>query len=225
MTHYLYFLLLAFTLSYPLLKSFEDKIRFYTKFRYLFPAIIISAGCFICWDIWFTSISIWEFNPDTVVGLFIFGLPVEEWLFFFITPFSCVFIHEVMLYFVKKDLPSKVTSFLNVSLGLICLLTAVFNYQKIYPFVVFILLGLFLLIHQFIIKGNYMGRFYITWAVCMIPFLIFDGVITGWPIVIYNNLENTNVRIYCIPVEDLFYGMLQILQVITIYEYLKQKRT
>jgi len=225
MTHYLYLLVLAFTLSYPLFKSFEDKIRFYKKWKFLFPAILITSVFFIGWDIWFTHMKIWHFNTDAVVGLFIFGLPLEEWLFFFITPFSCIFIHEVMLYFVKKDLPATVTKTITLTLAAICLVIAAIYYEQIYSFIVFLLLGLSLLIHHFIIRSNYLGRFYITWAVCIVPFLLVDGIITGWPIVIYNNLENTNVRIYCIPVEDLFYGMLQILQVVGIYEYLKQKRT
>src|SRR6218665_2949381 len=224
MIHYAYILILAFTLSYPLLKSFEDTIRFYTKWKFLFPAIIITAVFFIAWDIWFTNQGVWAFNHEAVVGLFICGLPVEEWLFFFITPFSCVFIHEVLLYFVKKDLPEMYTRFITIAISVICLLLAALNYDRIYTMVVFSLLSVALLIHHFIIRSNYLGRFYITWAVCIIPFLLVDGMITGIPIVTYNSLEITNIRIFTIPAEDLFYGMLQILQVISIYEYLKQKR-
>jgi lycopene cyclase domain-containing protein len=221
--HYIYSLLLLFTLSYPLFKSFEDKIAFHKRWKFLFPAILISATFFIIWDIWFTSIGIWKFNSDYVLGLFIFKLPIEEWLFFFITPFSCVFIYEVMNYFVKKDVLAKQAKYITTILAIILLVLAIIYHDKLYTFVDFILLSVFLFIHQFIIKSNYLGRFYITWAICIIPFLLVNGVITAMPIVIYNNLENINIRIWTIPVEDLFYGMLNFLQVITIYEFLKQK--
>lgn len=221
--HYLYLLLLLFTISYPLFKSFEDKIRFYKKWNYLFPAIVISAVFFIAWDIWFTCIGVWKFNPDYVLGFYILKLPIEEWLFFFITPFSCVFIYEVMNYFIKKDVPAKQSKYITIILAIGLLLLAILYHDRLYTFIDFLFLSLFLFIHQFIIRSNYLGRFYITWAVCIIPFLLVNGVITGMPIVIYDNLYNTSFRIYTIPIEDLFYGMLNILQVITVYEYLKQK--
>ncbi len=222
--HYAYFLILAFTLSYPLFKSFEDKIQFYKKWNSLFPAIIISAILFIAWDVWFTKMGVWSFNLEYVSSLFILGLPIEEWLFFFITPFACVFIHEVLNHFVKKDVLAKSVKYINTILALTLITVAIINYNRIYTFFDFMLLGIFLFIHQYLLKSTYLSRFYLTWLVCIIPFLLVNGFITGLPIVIYNNLYNLNIRIYCIPLEDMFYGMLNILLVITIYEYLKQKK-
>ncbi len=224
MQHYYYIFLLLFTLSYPLFKSFEKKISFYKKWKYLFPSILVSAAVFIPWDIWFTRINIWSFNQRYVTGLFIYGLPIEEWLFFFIVPFSCIFIYEVLNYFIKKDISARATRCITLSLATALLIAAIIFHDKIYTAVDFAALSIFLFLHQFMIRSAYLGRFYRTWAVCLVPFLIINGFITGLPIVIYNNLENMNVRIYCIPLEDMFYGMFQILIVVTVYEYLKQKR-
>lgn len=222
--HYIYSLLLAFTLSYPLFKSFEDKISFSKKWKYLFPGIILSAVFFISWDIWFTRIGVWKFNPDFVLGLYILNLPLEEWLFFLIVPFSCVFIYEVMNYFVKKDILAPYYKLITFILISFLLIVAGININKLYTTVTFIALAAFLLIHLLIIRSNYLGRFYLAWIVCTIPFLIVNGVLTAMPVLIYNDQENLNLRIYTIPVEDYFYGMLNILQVITVYEYLKQKK-
>lgn len=222
--HFTYSLLLLFTLSYPLIKSFEDKIQFYKKWRFLFPAILISAVIFIAWDIWFTSIGIWKFNTDYVLGPFIYNLPVEEWLFFLITPFSCIFIYEVLNYFIKKDILAKQSKIITNIIAISLFILAILYHDKLYTFVDFISLSLFLFLHQYVLRSTYLARFYITWAVCIIPFLIVNGVITGMPIVIYNDLENTTFRIFTIPIEDMFYGMLQFLLVTTIYEYLKSKR-
>jgi len=219
-----YLLILTFTLSYPLFKSFERKIQFYKKWNSLFPAIIISAVLFIIWDIWFTKIGVWKFNPEYVVGWFIGGLPIEEWLFFLITPFSCVFIHEVLNYFVKKDVFASSVKYINTILAFSLITIAVINHHRIYTLIDFSLLGCFLLIHQYVLKSIYLNRFYLTWLICIVPFLVVNGFITGLPIVIYDNLHNLNIRIYTIPIEDLFYGMLNILLVITIYEYLKQRK-
>jgi lycopene cyclase domain-containing protein len=223
--HYTYLLLLVFTLSYPLFKSFEDKISYNKKWKFLFPGIILSAIFFIVWDVWFTNIGIWHFNPEYILGIYILKLPLEEWLFFLIVPFSCVFIYEVMNYFVKKDVLAAWYKPITIVLIGFLLITAGLSIERLYTAITFITLAVFLMFHLFILRSTYLGRFYIAWAVCLVPFFIVNGVLTAMPVLIYNNTENLNFRIYTIPVEDFFYGMLNILQVLTVYEYLKQKRS
>ncbi|MDF2436187.1 MAG: lycopene cyclase domain protein [Bacteroidota bacterium] len=225
MRHLTYVFVLLFTLSYPLYKSFEDKIAYHKKWKSLFPAILISALIFIAWDIWFTKIGIWSFNNEYLLGIYLLNLPIEEWLFFFIIPFSCVFIYEVMNYFMKEDLSPTLIK--TITLGMVTglLLVSAFNLDKFYTAVTFLSLAGFLLLHHFVFQTAYLGRYYIAWAVCIIPFLLVNGVLTAMPVLIYNNLENLNSRIYTIPIEDVFYGMLQFLLVITIYEFFKNRRS
>lgn len=222
--HFYYLLILAFTLSYPLFKSFETKIQFYKKWNALFPAIIITAAIFIVWDIWFTKIGIWSFSTDYVLGIFIMGLPIEEWLFFFITPFSCVFIYEVLNYFVKKDVFKKFSLVISTLLILYLIAAGSVSYGRLYTCITYFALAFTIMLHQFAFKSIYLPRFYLTWLVCIIPFLIVNGLLTSIPIITYNNLHILNIRIYTIPIEDLFYGMLNILIVVSIYEFLKQRK-
>ena len=56
---------------------------------------------------------------------------------------------------------------------------------------------------------------------CIIPFLIVNGFLTAIPVVLYNDAENLGVRIYSIPFEDTFYGMLLVLMNIVLYEKLR----
>ena len=125
MSHYVYLLLILFTLSYPLYKSFENKIQYYKKWKFLFPGILFSAFFFIAWDVWFTHIGVWRFNSDFVMGFNIINLPIEEWLFFIVVPFSCVFIYEVLNYFVKKDLLSTQSKFITIALVIILLIISI----------------------------------------------------------------------------------------------------
>lgn len=221
--HFTYVFILAFTLSYPLYKSFESRVQFYKKWRFLFPALFISAIIFIAWDIWFADKSVWSFNRDYLLGFFIAGLPIEEWLFFFITPFSCVFIYEVLNYFVKKDIIAPYAKGISITLISALLILGIMNTSRMYTSITFITLALVLFVLQVILKSSYLPRFYLTWAVCMIPFLIVNGMLTAFPVIRYNELHILNVRIFTIPIEDVFYGMLNTLLVIAIYEYLKTK--
>ena len=130
--HFIYIGLILFTISYPLFKSFEEKIQYSYKWKFLFPGLLLSGAFFIIWDIWFTSIEIWKFNPDYVLGLFIGGLPIEEWLFFIVVPFSCVFIYEVMNYFVKRDLLANYSKTITIILILISIIIAVLYRHQLY---------------------------------------------------------------------------------------------
>ncbi len=222
--HFIYIGLILFTISYPLFKSFEEKIQYSSKWKFLFPGLLLSGAFFIVWDIWFTSIGIWKFNPDYVLGFFIGGLPIEEWLFFIVVPFSCVFIYEVMNYFVKRDVLANYSKIVTIILILISIIIAVLYRHQLYTVVTFSLLAIFLLFHLIILKSSYLGRFYLAWLVCLIPFFIVNGVLTAMPVLIYNDAENMGIRLYTIPLEDAFYGMLNVLQVVTVYEWLKNRK-
>jgi len=222
--HYIYLILIVITLSYPLFKSFENKIQFYHSWKFLLPSIIISAIIFITWDLWFTHIGIWQFNPDYILGFYILNLPIEEWLFFIVVPFSCIFIYEVMNYYIKKDLLARSCKHITNLLAITLLLIGIAYNHCLHTFITFLSLSIFLFFHQYILRSAYLGRYYISWIVCMIPFLIINGVLTAMPVLIYNESEIIGIRIYTIPVEDVFYGMLLYLSVLTIYEGLKQNR-
>jgi lycopene cyclase domain-containing protein len=63
-----YLALDLFSLSFPLIRSFENKLKFYTKLKYLFPALLFANIIYIPWDIWFTKTGIWGFNQDYLLG-------------------------------------------------------------------------------------------------------------------------------------------------------------
>ncbi|MDP4130877.1 MAG: lycopene cyclase domain-containing protein, partial [Bacteroidota bacterium] len=60
--------------------------------------------------------------------------------------------------------------------------------------------------------------FLVSYVVILIPFLIVNGFLTAIPVVIYNDAENLGIRIYTIPFEDVFYGLLLTMMVVCLYE-------
>lgn len=99
--------------------------------------------------------------------------------------------------------------------------------HKLYTGVTFMLTGLFLAFIMLKLRMRFMGRFYFAFALILIPFLIVNGILTGFfteePVVWYNDSETLGVRIGTIPLEDVVYGMLMLLVPITIAEKLEER--
>jgi lycopene cyclase domain-containing protein len=148
---------------------------------------------------------------------------MEEWLFFFTIPYSCIFVYVSLNYFLKKD-PIRAFS-KNISIGLIVLLLFVvlFNTEKLYT-AIKLSLTVLMLLYIVLKNPSYMGRFYRAYLVCLIPFFIVNGLLTAIPVVTYNDTENLGIRIGTIPIEDTVYMLLMLLMNTTLFEYFKEKQ-
>lgn len=223
--NFTYLLLMLGSLAVPLIFSFEKQVRFYTQLKYLFPAILFSGAIFIMWDLRFEELGIWRFNAEYVTGIYILNLPVEEWLFFLVIPYFGVFIYEVLK--VKLSGFEKPNIFLAISLVLLVAfaLLAYFARQRLYTFFTFFLLTIYFgyTVFRNRFKPHY-TKFYLTWVVMLVPFLIVNGILTALPVVEYNEVHTLGIRFLTIPVEDFFYFFLLLLMNLTIYEYIKKQR-
>lgn len=220
-TKYLYLILLLFTLSYPLAQSFEHRIKYYTKWKKLVPAILAMMILFIPWDIWFTKIGVWQFNERYFLGLKMGHLPLEEWFFFILVPFACIFIYEVLNYFFPNQKPIKNEIAIAYIVAILLFTISFINFDKQYTFVCFLLCGIALLLSG-IFKPIWLSKFFRMFLVSLIPFLLINGFLTGSftqePVVIYNHDEILGIRILNIPIEDSIYNMLMLLIVVFFYE-------
>ena len=224
-----YLFLNLVSVSIPLILSFDRKVHFYRRWKYLFPAIALSLIIFIIWDVIFTHHGVWGFNPLHLTGINIINLPLEEWLFFITVPYASVFLYDVFKAYISKDPFAKISRAISFFLMGFLLLLSLLNYDKLYTFITFLFLAFYILALELVLKVKYMGRFYFAYLFVLIPFLLVNGVLTGSfieeEVVWYNNLENLGFRIFTIPVEDAFYGMLMILMNVSIYEYLQGRKT
>jgi lycopene cyclase domain-containing protein len=224
---YTYLLLDLFSFLAPLAVSFDSRNPFYRRVPALLPGLILTGSAFIIWDVIFTEKGVWGFNSRYLVGIDILNLPIEEWLFFIVIPYACVFTYEVFKYFFgveKWEIPGRAISVFLIGF---LITVSLFNLDKAYTSITFISLAVFLLIHLVFIRQGYLGLFFLSYCGIMIPFLLVNGILTGSfieeEVVWYNNNENLGIRIFTIPVEDVFYGMLLILMNVTFFEYFLRK--
>lgn len=221
----LYLLIDFAVIIVPLLFSFHPKIRFSAELKHYLPATIISAIIFIVWDSLFTARQIWHFNTKYITGYHILNLPIEEVLFFICIPYACVFTIFCIERFsarLQKLKSSKTTARVLIFLLLI---TAIIFHDKAYTCVTAVTLAGLLIILNELIKVKWLNRFILIYPVLLIPFFIVNGILTGsWidePVVLYNDLENSGIRLGTIPVEDIFYGFELILLNTALYRGFK----
>jgi lycopene cyclase domain-containing protein len=226
---YTYLLINLAAVLVPLAFSFEKKdIYFFGKWKFLFPSILLTMLLFIPWDVAFTSMGVWGFNPRYLSGIYLFGLPLGEWMFFITVPFACIFTYEVVRKHVKRDILKPYATTITWVLALFFLLVGLLNTGKWYTGLTFILTSAFLLLHLLVLRSNYLSWFLLSYLIILIPFTIVNGMLTGTglaePIVWYNDAENLSIRYFTIPVEDSVYGLLLILMNLTWYEFLKNRK-
>lgn len=225
--NFLYLFINFASLIVPLVFSFHPKLQFHKKWKYLWPAIVITTLVFIPWDIYFTEKGVWGFDPDYLSGIFFYNLPIEEVLFFICIPYSCLFTYHCLEILIKNQASLQTERLITLSLLVFLLSAGLISLDKMYTSVTFFSLASLIIFLKFIFKVNWLNRFYFSYLILLIPFTIVNGILTGTglekPIVWYNDAENMGVRLLTIPFEDIFYGMLLILLNISIFEYLGRK--
>jgi lycopene cyclase domain-containing protein len=225
MSLYAWILLLSFVGPFAL--SFDAKVAFYKKWKPLFIGIIANAVLFILWDGWFAREGVWGFNPNYVWPLRLNNLPIEEWLFFFIIPYSSVFIYSCIKVYITANPFAKYQHHITLFFLTSTFFLALFNTTQSYTFYNCIIASILLFIHYVYLKKEWMGYFWLAYFVHLIPFFIVNGILTGMatstPIVWYNNAENLGVRLFTIPIEDAVYALTCLLLPVTIMEWLVGK--
>ncbi|MFN3873688.1 MAG: lycopene cyclase domain-containing protein [Ignavibacterium sp.] len=208
----------------PLILSFDKNISYYRKLPRLIFSILIVSSAFIIWDIFATKRGDWAFNPGHLVGIYIFGLPLEEVLFFITVPYSCVFIYETVKFYTKEKMLNISKNVFLVTGVILILLGIIFNYQH-YTFTVSIFTGVFFLLAVFL-KMNLLHSFHywLTMLISFIPFLIVNYFLTSIPIVTYNDSAFFGKRFITIPLEDFLYSFSMISLWILFFEVFNKRK-
>jgi lycopene cyclase domain-containing protein len=97
-----YFVVLAVTLFFPFLFSFDKRLRIWKNIGALARTMLFVSIPFWIWDVIVTERGHWSFNSQYVVGLSFLGLPIEEWLFFVVIVFVAVFTWEALKVVMKE---------------------------------------------------------------------------------------------------------------------------
>jgi len=217
-----YLLLNLLILIGPLLMSFEKQIHFVDKWRYAWPAIVIVAVPYLIWDSLVTGAH-WWFNEKYTLNFRLASLPVEEWLFFITVPFASIFVWEVIAFYYQRNRKLHLMRPVRYALYSLQLFGLIFFARgKEYTGLMLIFLGAAAIVDR-VLKTNLFlqTRLFVYLAVLIGFILIFNGYLTGRPVVLYGEAYQLGIRIGTIPIEDFGYGLSLILLATIFYEKFK----
>ncbi|HTN18092.1 MAG TPA: lycopene cyclase domain-containing protein, partial [Chitinophagaceae bacterium] len=178
------------------------------------------------WDGLFTQWGVWSFNPQYVLGIYCFGMPLEEYLFFLCIPYACVFSYYCFDLLFRFDRFLGPVKLFYIILVVVLFAAGLWYTDRLYTSVTFILCAvvLALLLKQ---RAPFLPTFFFCFLFILVPFILSNGVLTGSffnrIVVRYNDAENLGIRILTIPFEDTFYGMLLLLLNVWGYEYMRRR--
>ena len=224
-----YLLLDALIVLFPLILSFRWRFRYYKFFPQLFGSIAIVGTAYIVWDVFVTAEGHWAFNDRYLAGIRLLGLPVEEILFFVVVPYSCIFVFENLEHFLP-DRKRAVDRRWSLVPAVLFLIGAVIFHAQQYTMAALASCGIFLVLAAAFHPEVLGSRNY--WAyigLSMIPFVIFNFMLTSLPVVTYNPEAIWggdgwwNGRFLTIPLEDFFYNYSLLSLYLLAYLMLKRR--
>lgn len=205
----------------PIALSFEKGVHYVSRWKYAFMAIFPVLVLFVVWDALVTGRH-WWFNDQYIIGLKIAGLPIEEWLFFISVPFSVLFVWEIFSRKTGNPISNNLRFIKNLFLFLPLPGVILFIFGKEYTGLSLIALG-FVGVLDSLLSTEILARknTYIYLGIIFLLNLVFNGYLTGRPVVLYDESYQFGIRIITIPIEDFIYGFSMLLMNTILFEKFK----
>jgi lycopene cyclase domain-containing protein len=180
---------------------------------------------YIIWDIIATKTLVWKFNGEFLLGINIVNLPIEEYMFFLVVPYACLFIYACLKAYWPYWHSPRLNTAATSGIILLSALCIAYNPNHAYTTSTFGLLAITYIVLSFTKYNNHLTHLIISWAVALIPMAFVNGILTGNPVLIYDDAENLGIRIGTIPFEDFFYNLLYMTWMITLFEIFKSRQS
>lgn len=164
----------------------------------------------------------WFFNPSYTLGIDLFGLPIEEVLFFVAIPYACLFSWETIVggSAARPRRGGALAYPLVIGTLLALAVTAWVGFGLEYTALALGALALTLALdHALGTRLLMMPRAWLMVLLTLAFTGVFNGYLTARPVVTYGEAYQLGVRIGTIPVEDFIYGLGLVGACVSLYQW------
>lgn len=222
----LFLLINLIALLIPVLFSIWKKTFREINWLALIVAILCSGTFFVLRNYYLIHIGVKVYNPEHLIGSYIFGMPIEDILFFVTVPYAFIFIYRWTTKYFKHLEIQQFTYVFSLILTLTSILLSVVYYDHIYTFLTVSVLAIFNGVVYFGYTPKWYSKFLIAFFLVTLHYILIDGIITlsvENKIVFHAEDSVIGLYFFSIPIEDLLGFFLLFLMVTTCYEVFQKK--
>lgn len=189
-----------------LLLSFFTNVKPHRHIKGLLAGYLFVSLPFLIYDYWAVDRGLWAFNEAYVTGPYLWGMPLEEILFFITVPFAMIYVWGVVKKFIGDiGIPAI---FPLIAMGAVAagsIWALIFYWDNAYTRTVAIA-ALIMILVAVGSRIAYTLRFWTFQLVLLGLFLIFNSILTTLPIVTYNPDAIIGFKFGDIPIEDFLFN-------------------
>ena len=206
-------------LAGPLALSLMPRHRFLARARSLMLATLVVAVPFVAWDAAVAG-SHWWFDPRYTLGVSLFGLPVEEVLFFVAVPYACAFSWETLVGGAKAQASGSPRIYALPLGSLVAGAAVLLAGGPAYTGLTLLALGMAGVLDHMLGTGLLRMPRYWGFAVVVLGFTaVFNAYLTWRPIVHYGEAHQLGIRVGTIPIEDFGYGLALCTATVVLFQW------
>ena len=209
----------------PVASQLSRQIRQVSRWRLKLLVSGIAMIPYVIWDALVAG-SHWWFNEAYTLNFRLLGLPIEEWLFFITVPFGCLLVWETLPQTDSWLARSRSLRYVRTVLyAALPIGVWVFSAGKQYTGLVLFCFGLVGLLDTLLgVDLLLRPKTYLYLAIVCGLILVFNGYLTGRPVVLYGEAYQIGFRVLTIPLEDFGYGLTLMLFNTMLYEKFRTVR-
>lgn len=206
-------------LAGPLALSLMPRHGFLARARSLMIATLVVAVPFVAWDAAVAGTH-WWFDPRYTLGVSLFGLPVEEVLFFIAVPYACAFSWETLIGGAAARATGSTWIYVLPLALLVAGASSLLAGGPAYTGLTLLALGLAGTLDHMLGTGLLRMPRYWAFAALVLGFTaVFNAYLTWRPIVHYGEAHQLGLRLGTIPIEDFGYGLALCTATVAVYQW------
>ncbi len=184
--------------------------------------ILLAVLVFVLWELGFTTIGIWKY-PRPLSSAFRLGaIPIETIVFLFLKAYLSILLYMFTPQLIRRNLLRNWHFSITPIAIIFLVLLLINNFEKTMTAMVSAFLMLLFCI-QLIKLKRYMGRFFKTLLISVLPLYVFNLLLLDAKLIVYNPSGILGLTLGIVPVECFLYDAAFLLLAVMGYEWLKRK--